>query len=295
MSTEYVEKLLKDIQVKNVENGDVEVINNSPLELMGKGRQGAVFRYSKDICIKVYGNKEDCEREHYAMYLGQKSDLFPLLYAAGDNYIVMEIVKGVDLREYLQSQPLTEQLSYKLIELLITFKEVGFDRIDHHKRQIYIQPDSNLKVIDVGRTVWRNRVYPYPRKLLNSLGKENKAKFLHHVKLLAPELFEEWEYYMRMEKLSREIYQLLLKKKSNKDVLSSLSKKVLLTNDEQMHVSQLESLIRKVFKEEWVKTMLAKGYEPDRVMDAIDKHWERAEKRFAKGTDIEKESDENKD
>ncbi|GAE45695.1 hypothetical protein [Mesobacillus boroniphilus] len=177
MSTEYVEKMLKDIQVKNIENGDVEVINNSPLEMIGKGRQGAVFRYSDEICIKVYGNKEDCEREHYAMYLGQKSNSFPLLYAAGDNYIVMETIKGVDLREYLQSQPLTEQLSYKLIELLITFKKVGFDRIDHHKRQIYIQRDGNLKVIDVGRTVWRNRVYPYPRKLLNSLGKENKAKF----------------------------------------------------------------------------------------------------------------------
>ncbi|ESU31135.1 hypothetical protein G3A_18420 [Bacillus sp. 17376] len=295
MSTEYVEKMLKDIQVKNIENGDVEVINNSPLEMIGKGRQGAVFRYSDEICIKVYGNKEDCEREHYAMYLGQKSNSFPLLYAAGDNYIVMETIKGVDLREYLQSQPLTEQLSYKLIELLITFKKVGFDRIDHHKRQIYIQRDGNLKVIDVGRTVWRNRVYPYPRKLLNSLGKENKAKFLHHVKLLAPELYEEWEYYMRMENLSREIYQLLLKKKSDKDVLSTLSKKVLLTTDEQAHVSQLESLIRKVFKEEWVKTMLAKGYEPDRVMEAIDKHWERTEKRFAKGTDIDKGTDKNKD
>ncbi|RSD25931.1 hypothetical protein [Mesobacillus subterraneus] len=289
MSTEYVEKLIKDIDVKNVVNGDVEVVNNSPLEIIGKGRQGAVFRYTDDICIKVYGNTEDCEREHYAMYLGQKSNMFPLLYAAGDNYIVMEIVKGVDLREYLQSQPLTETLSYKLIELLITFKEVGFERIDHHKRQIYIQPDGSLKVIDVGRTIWRNRVYPYPRKLLNSLGKENKAKFLSHLKLLAPELYEEWEYYMKMEALSREIYQVLLKKKSNKDAVSVLSKKVLLTHDEQEQISQLENLVRKVFKEEWVKTMLAKGYNPDKVMEAIDKHWERAEKRSLNSKDDNKD------
>lgn len=261
MGREYVEELLMGIQVKNIENDDVEVINQSRLEMIGKGRQGAVFRYTDDICIKVYGNKRDCRREHYAMYLGQKSDLFPVLYAAGENYIVMEMVKGVDLREYLQSQPLTEELSHKLIELLITFKEVGFDRIDHHKRQIYIQPDGNLKVIDVGRTVWRNRVYPYPRKLLNSLGKENKETFLNHVKLLAPELYEEWDYYMKMEMLSREIFQVLLQNKMDKDVLSDRCKKVLLTDDDQARVSQLESLMRKVIKEEWNK-MLAKGAKP---------------------------------
>jgi predicted Ser/Thr protein kinase len=294
VSTEYVEKLLKDIQVKNVENGDVEVINHSPLVMIGKGRQGAVFRYSDDICVKVYGNTEDCEREHYALYLGQQSDFFPLLYAAGDNYIVMETIKGVDLREYLQSQPLSEELSYKLIQLLITFKEIGYDRIDHHKRQIYLQPDGQLKVIDVGRTVWRDRVYPYPRKLLTSLGVKNKAKFLSHVKLLAPELYGEWEHYMRMEYLSREIYHVLLRKKTNKDTLSALAKRVLLTKDEQAYVSQLESLVRKVFKEEWVKTMLAKGIDPDKVMDAIDKHWERAEKDFnlkLKEKDIDKKTD----
>ncbi|HAQ08217.1 MAG TPA: hypothetical protein DCR24_12110 [Bacillus bacterium] len=275
MSTEYLEKLLEDIQVTNVVNGDVEVINNSPLEMIGKGRQGAVFRYSDDICVKVYGNPADCEREHYAYYLGQKADIFPLLYAAGDHYIVMETIKGVDLREYLQSQPLTEELSYKLIEMLITFKEVGFERIDHHKRQIYIQPDGNLKVIDVGRTVWRNRFYPYPRKLINSLGKENKEKFLSHVKSLAPELYEEWDHYMRMETLSREIYKLLIKKPKDKDVLRSLSKRVLLTEEELARASQLESLVRKVFKEEWIKTMLAKGYDPNYVMDVIDRRLER--------------------
>ena len=34
------------------------------------------------------------------------------------------------------------------------------------------QSDGSLKAIDVARTVWRDRVYPYPRKLINSLGEQ---------------------------------------------------------------------------------------------------------------------------
>jgi predicted Ser/Thr protein kinase len=272
---------MKEIEVTNIDNADVEVVNHSPLTMIGKGRQGAVFQFSDDICVKVFGNTEDCEREHYALSLGQHTDLFPKVYAKGTLYIAMEIIKGVDLREYLQSQPLTEELSIKLINMLITFKEIGYERIDHHKRQIYLQPDGNLKVIDVARTVWRDRVYPYPRKLLVSLGEENKELFLSHVQAISPELYEEWKHYIRMEELSRQIYHVLLTKPPKKDKIKDLSQKLLTTDDELLYVTQLESLVYKVFKEEWVKTMLARGVDPDAVMEKIDKHWEKREKNNA--------------
>ena len=266
---------MKEIKVTNLVNEDVEVVNHSPLTMMGKGRQGAVFQVSDEVCVKVFGNTEDCEREHYALTLGQQTNLFPKVYAKGPLYIAMEIIKGVDLREYLQSHPLTEELSMKLIDMLIIFKEIGYDRIDHHKRQIYLQPDGNLKVIDVARTVWRDRVYPYPRKLLTSLGEEYKELFLSHVQALSPELYEEWKHYIRMEEISRQIYQVLLKNPPKKDKLKDLSKQLLTTNDELIYVSQLESLVHKVFKEEWVKTMLARGTDPDKVMEKIDQHWDK--------------------
>jgi hypothetical protein len=272
---------MKEIEVTNLDNADVEVVNHSPLTMIGKGRQGAVFQFSDDICVKVFGNTEDCEREHYALSLGQHTDLFPKVYAKGTLYIAMEVIKGVDLREYLQSQPLTEELSIKLINMLITFKEIGYERIDHHKRQIYLQPEGNLKVIDVARTVWRDRVYPYPRKLLVSLGEENKELFLSHVQAISPELYEEWKHYIRMEELSRQIYQVLLTKPPKKDEIKDLSQKLLTTDDELLYVTQLESLVYKVFKEEWVKTMLARGVDPDAVMEKIDRHWEKREKNNA--------------
>lgn len=277
MDTTFLKKCMKEIQVKNLDNEDVEVINKSPLVMIGKGRQGAVFQLTDDICVKVFGNEEDCEREYYALSLGQQTDLFPRLYDKGDLYIAMEIIKGVDVREYLQSQPISEELSLKLINMLITFKEIGYDRIDHHKRQIFLQPDGSLKVIDVARAVWRDRVYPYPRKLLTSLGEKNKNIFMNHVQQLKPELYEEWRYYIEMEEVSREIYQLLLDVKTDKDQLSELSTKLLTTHEAKVHKRQLQNMMHKVFKEEWVKTMLARGADPDEVMDKIDEYWKKLE------------------
>jgi hypothetical protein len=277
MDTEQLKEWMKQIEVKNLINADVEVVNNSPLVMLGKGRQGAVFQVTDDICVKVFGNPEDCDREHYALSLGQHTDLFPKIHAKGPLYIAMDIIRGVDVREYLQSQPLTPELSAKLIDMLITFKAIGYERIDHHKRQIYIQPDGNLKVIDVARTVWRDRVYPYPRKLLNSLGDDNKAIFLAHVQEMAPELYQEWLHYIRMEELSRQIYQILLPQKPDKDKIKNLSKKMLIRDDEEQYVNQLHGLVHKVFKEEWIKTMLARGKDPEAVMEKIDKYWDELE------------------
>jgi predicted Ser/Thr protein kinase len=270
--------MVESITVNNLENQDVEVINNSPLQMIGKGRQGAVFHYTDDVCVKVFGNEEDCEREYEALSMGQHTGLFPRVYDHGPLFIVMETIKGIDLREYLQSHPLTEELSAKLIEMLIIFKEIGYERIDHHKRQIYLQADGSLRVIDVARTIWRDRVYPYPRKLLTSLGETHRETFLSHVKAFSPELLEEWSYYMRMEELAKEIYPLLLESGKTKKVVKDLSSR-LLTKDEKENASNLANLMHKVFKEEWVKTMLARGQNPDEVMQKIDEHWDALEQQ----------------
>jgi predicted Ser/Thr protein kinase len=269
-----------NIKVTNQINADVEVVNNSPLVMMGKGRQGAVFQLTNDICVKVFGNTEDCDREYYALSLGQQTSLFPKLYGKGTLYIVMEIIRGVDLREYLQSQPLTKALSAKLIEMLITFKKIGYERIDHHKRQIYLQSDGSLKVIDVARTIWRDRVYPYPRKLLTSLGEENKAIFMAHVQEMAPELYAEWLHYIRMEEISRQITALLLPLQPDNNKIKNLSNSLLTTADEKNYVNLLQGLVHKVFKEEWIKTMLARGADPEAVMAKIDEHWDKLEQSF---------------
>lgn len=280
---EHLPELIKDIQVINRFNEDVEVINNTEFGMIGKGRQGAVFKINEDVCFKIFGNAEDCDREYYALSLGQHTNLFPKVYKKGPLFIVMEMIKGVDLREYLQSQPLTYELSWNLIVMLHTFKTIGFERIDHHKRQIYMQEDGSLKVIDVARTVWRDRVYPYPRKLLTSFGEENKQIFLSHVQEMAPELYDEWIHYIRMEEMSRQILQLMLPDTSYKRALKKMTETLMTTNDEKNYVILLEGLVHKVFKEEWVKTMLARGVDIEKVMGKIDEYWDKLEQSALNG------------
>jgi len=281
---ETLANLMKNIHVQNMENEDVQVENHTELHMMGKGRQGAVFQLSEEVCVKVFGNEEDCEREYYALSLGQHTNLFPKLYEKGPTFISMEIIKGVDLREYLQSQPLTPELSAKLIDMLITFKEIGFERIDHHKRQIFLQPDGSLKVIDVARTVWRDRVYPYPRKLLTSLGEENKAVFLGHVQAFAPSLYEEWAYFIDMEQQSREILQELMQQPTKK--LKKKGKTKILLKTDKNYSHELENIVYKVFKEEWVKAMLILGHNPDEVLEVMDNYWAAKEQSFQSNAEV---------
>lgn len=290
MDTKYIDKCVKQIEVIGKENEDVEVINNSPLKMIGKGRQGAVFHVTDDKCLKVYGEIDDCNREYYALSLGQDTNLFPKIYAKGSNYVVMEFIGGVDLREYLQSQPLTVELSQRLIDMLIVFKRIGFERIDHHKRQIYLQEDGSLKVIDVGRTVWRDRVYPYPRKLINSLGTDLKDVFLSHVKFLAPELYEEWRHYIEMEELSTQLTKVLLESEVKPKKLKKKAKELITTNNQTLYETKLEDLLFKVFKEEWIKVMLAHGEDPDKIDDLIKSHL-KGEENGKKSSKRKKESD----
>lgn len=289
MDLNYIESCVKQIEVIGHENQDVTVVNNSPLKMIGKGRQGAVFSIDDTKCMKIYGEPEDCDREYYAYSLGQHTSLFPKIYAKGPNYLIMEIIGGIDLREYLQSQPLTMELSKKLIDMLYIFKEIGFERIDHHKRQIYLQDDGSLKVIDVGRTVWRDRVYPYPRKLINSLGNEYKQTFLSHVRELAPDLYKEWEHFITMEKKASELSSKVLLDDIKPKKVKKMAEKLMNTKDVEKYEISIENLVAKVFKEEWVKVLLAKGMDPDEVKEKIKEYFPEDSKK-----DKEKYKDDGK-
>nr|WP_304212983.1 hypothetical protein [Fredinandcohnia onubensis] len=260
-----IETYVNNITVQAHEDAEVTVLNNNTsLKMIGKGVHGAVFQANEDVCIKVYGEEDVCARELYALSLGQHTNLFPKVFCSGPKYIAMEMVYGIDLREYLQSQPLTKNLSVKLIDLLTTYKQIGLERIDHHKRHIFVQEDGNLKVLDVGTTVWRNRVYPYPRKLLNSLGDQYREMFLEHVKEMAPALHEEWQKYIEMEKYATALHEKFF---AQEDVsLKKLKKeeKILRTGDNEWD-SKIEDLVRKVHKEQWIKALTAQGVDIEYV------------------------------
>jgi hypothetical protein len=84
-----------------------------------------------------------------------------------------------------------------------------------------------------------------------------------------------------MEEISRQITALLLPKEPDKNKIKNLSNNLLTTADEKNYVTMLQGLVHKVFKEEWVKAMLARGVDPEAVMVKIDEHWDQLEQGFA--------------
>ena len=82
-----------------------------------------------------------------------------------------------------------------------------------------------------------------------------------------------------MEEASREITKLLLTQSTDKKLLKKKSNLLKTSTVEEEYLKRLEDLVYKVFKDEWVKVMLAKGVNPDIVMERIDEHWESFENK----------------
>jgi predicted Ser/Thr protein kinase len=77
---------------------------NNPTEykLIGKGRQGAVFKLSENRCVKIYVEEKYCRREKRALMSAQDFNIVPKVYEVGSNYIVMEYIEGLSLSELIR-------------------------------------------------------------------------------------------------------------------------------------------------------------------------------------------------
>jgi predicted Ser/Thr protein kinase len=103
------------------QSGSVKVSNPTRFQLIGKGHQGAVFKIDEHRCVKIYCAKESQSRELQALQLGGKIGICPKVYFWGENFIVMEYLTYPTLFKYLDNNPLTRELTIKIIDLLESF------------------------------------------------------------------------------------------------------------------------------------------------------------------------------
>lgn len=183
----------------------VDIDNPTSYKLLGAGKQGVAFQIDQKRCVKMYFRQESLTRELHALQLGGKAGICPEVFLWGDHYIVMEYLNAPTLYEYLDSHPLTEALSGKIIQLLDTFENIGFNRFDHAARHIYMLPGEHLKVIDVVHVIKSQPVW-LAQKLISDM-EENAILFVEHVKTLSPKWYERWskqpEFAVLMEKLKQ--------------------------------------------------------------------------------------------
>lgn len=161
------------------------------LEFIGKGIHGRVYKINSDTCIKIFKKREFYEKELETLRMVQNDIHFPRLYDYGDKFIVREYIRGIELDKYLEKNPLTLEISKRLLDLYTAIERAGFSRVDTMLFHVFITAEGAFKMIDTARVM--KEKCSCPRLILKGLRELGlKEDFLNHVKLLRPDLYENW-------------------------------------------------------------------------------------------------------
>jgi predicted Ser/Thr protein kinase len=182
----------RQISVTSGLSKDLLINNPTSFVLIGQGSQGAVFKLDSSRCIKVYESEAIALKERNAYIKSIGSPIMPRLYEIGYKYMIMEYVKGSNLKEYLLNKnKLPLEITKELIEMFYEMKRLRFLRRDESLRHILINDKNKLKIVDhVYAYSLKN---PIPIKFFRQLNEiEMLDQFIEQGHRLAPELFQEF-------------------------------------------------------------------------------------------------------
>jgi predicted Ser/Thr protein kinase len=179
------------VDYKRFTENTEEKFENLTHNLIGHGRQGAVYRVDEEKCVKIYPKQSHFLKEREVLLSSQHLSFIPKVYETGPNYILMEYLQGPDLNTFLKKQSkLQEEVTINLIKMLESMKDSGFTKIDAPLRHIFIT-GQGFKLID--------HVYSFSKKqkrpleLFRNMHERNFLdSFLEQVKAINPKLYAEW-------------------------------------------------------------------------------------------------------
>ena len=161
-------------------------------KLLGEGHNGIVYEVPGNRAIKIFTDKNVCKSEADILYRVKKSKYFPRIYKNGDYYILRDMVNGISLDDYIKENGLSQQLIYNLYRLINEFKSLKFTKLDARCRDIYVDKNERLKVIDP-KQCYRRKV-DYPRHLMKGLdGIDVLEEFLRGIYIIDKRRASEWE------------------------------------------------------------------------------------------------------
>ena len=161
-------------------------------KLLGEGHNGIVYEVPGNRAIKIFTDKNVCKSEAEILYRVKKSKYFPRIYKNGDYYILRDMVNGIRLDDYIKENGLSQQLIYNLYRLINEFKALKFTKLDARCRDIYVNKNERLMVIDP-KQCYRRKV-DYPRHLMKGLdGIEVLEEFLRGIYIIDKRRGSEWE------------------------------------------------------------------------------------------------------
>lgn len=162
-------------------------------KLLGEGHNGIVYEVPGNKAIEIFTGKNVCKSEADILYRVKKSKYFPRIYKDGDYYILRDMVNGIRLDDHIKENGLSQQLIYNLYRLINEFKSLKFTKLDARCRDIYVNKNERLMVIDP-KQCYRRKV-DYPRHLMKGLdGIDVLEEFLRGIYIIDKRRGSEWEY-----------------------------------------------------------------------------------------------------
>lgn len=196
--------LAKSVRMINKGTHAILIDYDDELEFIGKGRSACVFKIrGTEVVLKVFFPDFAAIAKEEALIYQSLGGLeyYPDLHEAGENYLVIDHVKGSTLFQCLQrGMPIMEIYLKEVDRALQLARDRGLNPSDIHLRNILITDTGTIKIIDVARyrqqkdcTQWddlKNAFYVYytrkyfPKKmplvLLNTVAALYKRKMLPH-------------------------------------------------------------------------------------------------------------------
>lgn len=158
---------------------------------LGEGHNGIVYMLPDGRVIKIFKEAGNCKKEYLILKGASGSKYFPKVYYRGGNYIIRDYVGGECAKDYIKRNGLSKKLSLSLIGLLEEFKRLKFTKLDIRCRDLFVQDDESVIVIDPKSSY--SRSVDFPRHLSKGLKKLNVLdSFLEVVKSERPELYDLW-------------------------------------------------------------------------------------------------------
>jgi predicted Ser/Thr protein kinase len=175
----------KDLNKKNP-------YNLKDCEFLGKGNNGEVYLLPDGKVIKICFDDKSFIREYNVLEKVNGNKYFPEIYEIGCNYMIRECVYGVVLSEYIRNYGMDRMLGHNIIEMLKEFNKINFKKIDLRCRDIFVQSDGSLRIIDPKKFYTKAR--NFPKHLSKGLYYYGVLEvFLEILKVEEPGLYIKWE------------------------------------------------------------------------------------------------------
>ncbi len=169
---------------------------------IGQGHNGIIFMLSNKKIVKFFRKIKAWEDESYILMRVYKSKFFPKLYEVGPKYIIREYVDGVRLDKYLATNSINDRICKELYDMLKEFEKLNFTRLDIRCKDLFLQKDYSIKIIDPKNNY--KKIVTYPRHLMKGLEKREVLDyFLNYVEKRSLRDYIYWKF--KFDKYKEEI------------------------------------------------------------------------------------------